>query len=51
MPIDLNKLSISELETLKKGYSKLYKTKLIDEIKKLRKETEQVKTKPKVKKT
>ena len=50
MPVDLNKLSISELEKLKKGYTKLYKTKLIDEIKKLRKETEQVKPKPKVKK-
>ena len=50
MTVDLNKLSISELEKLKKGYTKLYKTKLIDEIKKLRKETEQVKTKPKVKK-
>ena len=47
MPVDLNKLSISELEKLKKGYTKLYKTKLIDEIKKLRKETEQVKPKPK----
>ena len=50
MPVALNKLSISELEKLKKGYTKLYKTKLIDEIKKLRKETEQVKPKPKVKK-
>ena len=48
MPVDLNKLSISELEKLKKGYTKLYNTKLIDEIKKLRKETEKVK--PKVKK-
>ena len=48
MPVDLKKLSISELEKLKKGYTKLYKTKLIDEIKKLRKETEKVK--PKVKK-
>ena len=47
MPVDLNKLSISELEKLKKGYTKLYKTKLIDEIKKLRKETEQVKPTPK----
>ena len=47
MPVDLSKLSISELEKLKKGYTKLYKTKLIDEIKKLRKETEQVKPKPK----
>ena len=47
MPVDLNKLSISELEKLKKGYTKLYKTKLIDETKKLRKETEQVKPKPK----
>ena len=43
----MNKLSITELEKLRKGYTKLYKTKLIDEIKKLRKETEQVKTKPK----
>ena len=41
MPVDLNTLSISELEKLKKGYTKLYKTKLIDEIKKL----EQVKPK------
>ena len=48
MPVDLNKLSISELEKLKLGYTKLYKTKLIDEIKKLRKETEKVR--PKVKK-
>ena len=47
MPVDLNKLSIAELEKLKKGYTKLYKTKLIDEIKKLRKETEKVKPKPK----
>ena len=43
MPVDLNKLSISELEKLKKGYTKLYKTKLIDEIKNLRKQTGQVK--------
>ena len=48
MPVDLNKLSISELEKLKLGYTKLYKTKLIDEINKLRKETENVK--PTVKK-
>ena len=27
MPVDLNKLSISELEKLKKGYTKLYKEK------------------------
>ena len=40
-----------EKKELKKGYTKLYKTKLLDEIKKLRKETEQVKPKPKVKKT
>ena len=33
MPVDLNKLSISQLEKLKKGYTKLYKSKLIDEIK------------------
>ena len=51
MPVDLNKLSISELEKLKKGYTKLYKTKLIDEIKKLRKETEKVKPKIKIPKT
>ena len=49
MHVDLNKLSISELEKLKKGSTKLYKSKLIDEIKKLRKETEKVK--PKIKKT
>ena len=48
MHVDLHKLSISELEKLKKGYTKLYKTKLNDEIKKLRKETEKVK--PKIKK-
>ena len=35
MPVDLNKLCISGLEKLKKGYTKLYKTKLIDEIKKI----------------
>ena len=39
-----------EKKELKKGYTKLYKTKLLDEIKKLRKETELVKPKPKVKK-
>ena len=50
MAVDLHKLSISELEKLKKRYTKLYKTKLIDEIKKLRKETKQVKPKPKMKK-
>ena len=47
MPVDLNKLSISELEKLKKEYTKIYKTKLIDEIKKIRKQTGEVKPKPK----
>ena len=47
MPVDLNKLSISELEKLKKEYTKLYKTKLLDEIKELRKQTGEVKPKPK----
>ena len=42
-----NKLSISELEKLKKRYTKLYRAKLINDIIKLRKETKQVKPKPK----
>ena len=43
MPVDLNKLSITELEKLKERYTKIYKTKLIDEIKNLRKQTGEVK--------
>ena len=43
MPVDLNKLSISELEKLKERSTELYKTKLIDEIKNLRKQTGEVK--------
>ena len=39
MADNLHKLSISELEKIKKRYTKLYKSKLIDDIKKLRKET------------
>ena len=47
MSVDLNKLSISELEKLKERYTELYKTKLIDEIKELRKQTGEVKPKRK----
>ena len=47
----LKKLSISELEKLKKRYTKLYRAKLIDDIIKLCKETKQEKPKPKMEKT
>ena len=50
MDDNLQKLSISELEKIKKRYTKLYREKLIDAIIKLRRETKQVKHKPKMKK-
>ena len=46
----LKKLAISELEKLKKRYTKLYRAKLIDDIIKLCKETKQAKPKPKMEK-